>query len=207
MTMRRGYTLFEMMISAAVGTAVLFAMFTVFTATRRMSNVGELGAALSEASIAMEMIHRDLTQAVQKPDPSIESVVQMAKDAPALQFIRGEPAPNNGLTGTVIVYRREKLPTGRFRILRQEGGGPASPLPGTYSAVRVDTFAGAGGPFIRLTLHVVAREAAPAGPAGGADEAVLTTLIRVPSPEMLNSGLLRFKFLDELQKVNLPANF
>lgn len=205
--MRRGYTLLEMMVGAALGTAVLYGMFTIFTATRRMSNVGELGAALAEASIAMETIHRDLTQAVQKPDPSVDHVVQMAKDAPALQFIRAEPAPNNGITGTPVVYRREKLPTGNFQLMRQEGPGAESPLPGTYSAIRVDTFTGAGGPFIRLTLHVVARDVVATGPAGGVDEAVLTTLIRVASPEMLNSGLLRFKFLDGLKSVNLQANF
>ena len=200
---RRGYTLIEVLVAAAVGCAVLAATIQMLTSVRRMSNVGDFSAALAEGSLALEILHRDLSCAVQKPDPAITEVVQVSKDQPAMQFLLAKTDANGALTGTRIVYRREQLASGNFRLLRQEGTSAAIPIPGAFSKVRVETFNGAGGPFIRVTLHVVTRDVAPGSTAGGLDEAVLTSLIRVAGPEMLNSGIVRFKFMDGLKSVEL----
>ena len=198
---RRGYTLIEVLVAASIALAVIAAAVGLLTATRKMSNVGDFGSALAEGSIALEILHRDLSCAVQKPDPSVAGVVQVVANPPGLQFILAR-FDDAGLSGTRVVYRREKLPTGHFRITRQEGTREPSPLPGTYAKINVETFEGAGGPFIRVTLHVLARDAT-GGPTSGIDEAVLTSLIRVAGPEMLNSPSLRFKFMDGLKSVDL----
>jgi type II secretory pathway pseudopilin PulG len=200
--MRRGYTLIEMMVAAAVGIGCLSIMITLFTMTRRMSNAGELSAALSEAAMAMEILHRDLSQAVQKPDPAVGRVVFPLKSGDGFRFIRGERR-DGVLAGTLVTYEREKLPSGRLRLVRRIDSRTTH-LPGTYSAIRVKEARPTGGPFLRVTLHVLAREIPAGAPVSPSDEAVLTSLVRVAGPEMVQSPLLEFKFMEELKKVELP---
>jgi type II secretory pathway pseudopilin PulG len=200
--MRRGYTLMEALVAAVIGVVILSAITGIFITTRRMTQSGDLASALSSAAVAMEMLNRDLHHAVQKPDPATERIVVIDKEAGTFRFIRGGQTPAGVLTGEVVTYRREKTAGGHFRLVRTTASS-ASPLPGVYSDVDVRTFKAVGGPFVRVTLHVVARDAANSDPAKGADEAVLTSLIRVAPPEMIHSGMLRFKFMDELRKVEL----
>jgi len=199
---RRAYTLVEVLVAIAVGLTVLAAAVALLGVVRRMTDVGDFSAALAEGAVAMEILHRDLSCAVQKPDPAMPDVVQLADGQPALQFILGALDGTGALTGTRVVYRREPLPSGNFRLLRVVGDGPPEPLPGVYSHIACDEHDGAGGPFLRITLHVVARDVATGKP-GGKDEAVLTSLFRVKGPEMLHSGLVRFPFLDGLKSVEL----
>lgn len=198
--MRRGYTLIEIAVASLVGVAVMAGVIGMFGATRRMSNAGELSGAMAEASMAMEVIHRDLIQAVQKPGKDHDRIVYVSKEA--AQFLRGERRADGVLTGQLVVYRRQPLGNGYFKMIRKIGAAEG-PLPGTYAHAVFESFKGTGGPFVRVTLHVAARNAAPAGPAQGSDEATLTSLMRVAGPEMLESDLYRWKFMDELKKVEL----
>lgn len=199
--MNRGYTLMEALVAAVIGVVILSAITGIFITTRRMSQSGDLASALSSASVALEMLNRDLNHAVQKPDPAAERIVVIDKDAGTFRFIRGLQDPAGKLIGEVVTYRREKTAGGHFRLLR-ESAGASSALPGVYSDIDVRTFKAVGGPFVRITLHTVARDVASSDPARGTDEAVLTSLIRVAPPEMIHSGMLRFKFMDELRKVD-----
>lgn len=198
--MRRGYTLIEIAVASLVGVAVMAGVIGMFGATRRMTNAGELSGAMAEASMAMEVIHRDLIQAVQKPGKDHDRIVYVSKEA--AQFIRGERRADGVLTGQLVVYRRQPLGNGYFKMIRKIGAAEG-PLPGTYAHAVFESFKGTGGPFVRVTLHVAARNAAPTGPAQGSDEATLTSLMRVAGPEMLESELYRWKFMDELKKVEL----
>ena len=197
------YTLVETLVSVAVGLACLAIMITLFTATRRMTNVGDLSSALSQASIAMEILHRDLSQAVQKPVPTVDRIVFPLKTNDGFRFIRGERRDDGTLTGKLVSYQRERTSAGNFRLVRRIDA-QEDRLPGTFSAIKVGTFKATGGPFLRVTLHVVARDVTSSSPAQGSDEAVLTTLVRVAGPEMIQSGLLEFKFMEALKSIDIP---
>lgn len=195
------YTLVEALVATVVGLAVLTAVISLFVATRRMSNAGDLSSAMAEAAMAMETLHRDLIQAVQKPDPGIDRIVFVSREA--AQFIRGERRADGVLVGQLVVYRREPAAApGHFRLIRRLGA-VESRLPGTYSSAAFASFSGTGGPFVRVTLHAVARDVETGQPRQGSDEAVLTSLIRVAGPEMIESPLHRVKAMDELEKVEL----
>lgn len=198
--MRRGYTLIEIAVASLVGVTVLAGVIGLFMATRRMSNAGELSGAMAEASMAMETIHRDLIQGVQKPGKPYDRVVYVSKEA--AQFLRGERRADGTLVAQLVVYRRAPLGNGYFKLMRKIGANEG-PLPGTYAHAVFESFKGTGGPFVRVTLHVAARNAPPAGAAQGSDEATLTSLMRVAGPEMLETDLYRFKCMDELKSVEL----
>ena len=198
-----GYTLVETLVAAAVGVGCLAIMVTLFTATRKMSNVGDLSAAMGEASIALEILHRDLSQAVQKPVPTVDRIVFPSKANDGFRFILGERRDDGVLTGRLVQYRREQLASGKFKLVRQIDA-QVDRLPGTFSAIKVGTFKATGGPFLRVTLHVVARDGPAGAPVQGSDEAVLTTLVRVAGPEMIQSGLLEFKFMEALKSIEIP---
>ena len=197
---RRGFTLMEALIAAAIGSLVLGAMVSMFYASRKMTDVGDLASALAEASIAMEHIHRDLTQAVQKPDPAITEPILISKEG-AAQFVHAVKGENGKLEGKLVVYRREKLATGNYRLMRKFGDAE-SPLPGVYSRIGLAYYKRGGGPFVRVTLHVVARDRKVDAP-GGADEAVLTSLVHVDAPEMLESPFFDWSCLDGLKSVEM----
>lgn len=203
--MRRGFTLVEALISAVVACSVIGMAVALFTATRRMSNAGDLSSALAEATVAMELLHRDLIQAVQKPDPTITDMLFISPTSKKFWFLRGEPDSSGNLTAELVVYQRVQTPGGHFRLQRQAGGGALSLLPGTYSAMGIETQDGTGGTFARITLHVVARDAAAGAPTGS-DETVVTELMRMAPPEMLRSGMLRFRFMDQLKSIDVPKD-
>lgn len=200
--MRRGYTVAEALVALSIALVALALMLGIFSATRRMTQSGDLAAALAEAAIALQILHRDLAQAVQKPGAPDARIVYLARDV--ARFVRGEPGPEGSVRGKLVTYRREKTAAGYFRIVRNVGG-EESPLPGTYSAARFQMLPGTGGPFVRVTLHVVARDAKPAGPAKGSDEAVLTTLVRVAGPEMLGAPGMLWPFLEELKAIRITG--
>lgn len=198
---RAGFTLMEAVIATVIGALVLGAGVVILQATRRMSKAGDLSSALAEAAMAMEYIHRDLMQAVQKPDPAVDRVVFVSKEA--VQFVRGIRGPEGALLGERVVYRRDTTGTNRFRLLRQSGVDAEAPLPGAYSAVKFSSFKGTGGPFVRVTLHVIASAVPQGTPATGSDEAVLTSLVRVAGPEMLSAPFFKWTFMDDLNSVEL----
>lgn len=198
---RHAFTLIEAIVSSALGALVLGAMVSMFYASRRMTDVGDLSAALAEAAIAMEQMHRDLTQAVQKPDPAVKDVVLVSKEG-AAQFICAVLGDMGEITGKLVVYRREKTAQGNWRMMRRFGTAE-SPLPGVYSKIGFSYHGQNGSPFVRVTLHVVARDLARQGTPGGADEAVLSTLIHVAGPEMLDTPFFDWKCMDALKSVEL----
>ena len=210
--MKRGYTLVEALVATAIACLVIGGAIGLFVATRRMSNAGDLSSAMADAAMAMETIHRDLIQAVQKPDPAIDRIVYISKTKEAWQFIRGEKTADGKLTGQVVVYRKQ--PTGvagHFRILRRLGSAEGK-LPGVYSEFSCYSFGAdparpvSGGPFLRVTLRAVARNADTGQPKQSSDEALLTSLVRVAGPEMIETPLRSVKAMEELKKVELVKN-
>lgn len=198
---RHAFTLIEAIVAAALGALVLGAMLSMFYASRRMTDIGDLAHALAEASIAMEQMHRDLTQAVKHPDPAVKAVVLISTEG-AAQFIHAARDANGQIAGKLVVYRREKTAQGNWRLLRKVGDVEA-PLPGTYAAVRMFYYEVGSTPFVRVTLHVVARDQAQVRPAGGADEAVLTSLVHVTGPEMLDTPFFDWKPIEGLKSVEM----
>lgn len=198
--MRRAFTLIEALVAAALGTLVLGAMLSMFYASRRMTDVGDLAAALAEAAIAMEQIHRDLTQAVVKPDEDNVDVIRVSAQG-AAQFVHAVKGAGGRLEGKLVVYRREKTAQGNFRLSRRAGDVKAH-LPGVYSRIGLSYIKRVGGPFVRVTLHVVARDRKVDAP-GGADEAVLTSLVHVDAPEMLETPFFDWSCLDGLKSVEM----
>ena len=146
-------------------------------------------------------IHRDLLQAVARPDPDGSVVIQLAKPASA-QFVLAEKQPDDQLGGRVVVYHREATAAGNFRLMRKVDTSDQS-LPGIYAKIGFGTIPMAGGPFLRVTLHVIARDAA--APAGaerdGAEEAVLSTVVRVAPVEMLGNPIFDRSYLDGIKAV------
>jgi type II secretory pathway pseudopilin PulG len=198
---RDAFTLIEAVVASAIGALVLGAMFSMFYASRRMTDVGDLAHALAEASIAMEQMHRDLTQAVKHPDPAVKAVVLISQEG-AAQFIHSGRDKDGKLTGKLVVYRREKTAQGNWRMMRKLGDVEA-PLPGVYSSIRMFYYEVGSTPFVRVTLHVVARDQAQNRPRGGADEALLTSLVHVTGPEMLDTPFFDWKALDGLKSVEM----
>lgn len=198
--MRPAFTLIEALVAVALGTLVLGAMLSMFYASRRMTDVGDLAAALAEAAIAMEQIHRDLTQAVVKPDEDTVDVIRVSTQG-AAQFVHALRGPDGRLEGKLVVYRREKTAQGNFRLLRKAGDVQA-PLPGVYSRIGLSYIKRVGGPFVRVTLHVVARDRKVDAPAGS-DEALLTSLVHVDAPEMLETPFFDWSCLDGLKNVEM----
>lgn len=203
--MRRGYTLLEITVAAALGLSALAVAFSLFISTRRMSGAGDLGKAMADASVAMEYIHRDLTQIVQKPGQ--DQLVFVAPETAAAQFLTAEIRPDGSLTAHPILYRREPAGPSFFRLIRREADHE-SPLPGTYSHIGFKTLVIGddasnvrGRTFVRVTLHARANPDATA--TSGSDEAVLTSLVRVAGPELLNMPTMHWRFLDALNSVEL----
>jgi prepilin-type N-terminal cleavage/methylation domain-containing protein len=203
---RRGYTLLEVLVAAALGLSALAVAFALFVSTRRMSGAGDLGKAMADASIAMEYIHRDLIQAVQKPGE--DQLVFVAPETAAAQFLVAELRADGSLTARPVLYRREPAGPSAFRLVRRDAGRESA-LPGTYSHVGFKTLVVGEDPsvirgrtFVRVTLHARARPESGAA-ATGSDEAVLTSLVRVAGPEMLNMPTMRWRFLDALRSVEL----
>lgn len=208
--MRRGYTLLEILVAATLGLAALGAAFALFLGTNRMSGAGDLGKAMADAAIAMEYIHRDLIQAVAKPGQ--EQVVVVSPETATAQFLVGERAPDGSLTAHPVLYRREAAGAGAFRLVRR-ARDRESALPGSYAHVGFTTLvmgddpaAARGRVFVRVTLHARAR-ASTGAPASGADEAVLTSLVRVAGPELLDAPTLRWTILEGLKSVELLKGF
>lgn len=198
---RHAFTLVEAIVATALASLIVGGMLTMFHASRRMTDVGDLSAALSDAAIAMERIHRDLSQAVQKPDPDVKSPVIPSKTEPALQFIHAVLTPEGKLEGKLVVYRRESTPGGNFRLIRRFGTEEA-PLPGVYSRIGFDGFNAAGGPWVRVTLHAVAHDVKRDKPVGS-EEAVLSCMVHVDSPEMLGTDYFVWDLLDGIKSVPL----
>lgn len=107
---------------------------------------------------------------------------------------------DDALTGRLIVYHRVKTAAGNWKLMRRKDGKD-EPLPGAYSRVRFDLVNATGGPFVRVTLHVLARDLAAVGDRGASEEAVLTSLVRAAPAEMLGSPLFDWTFLDGITSV------
>jgi hypothetical protein len=201
---RKAHTLIETLVAAVLGLSVFFMAFALFRATRTMSTAGDLSSAMAQATLAMEHLHRDLIRAVPSPDQKSHDIIHVFPKTNRFAFIRADIDPQGTLVGQLVVYEREKTPGGHFRLVRQAGGKKAA-LPGTYSRVDLATLDDSGGPFVRVTLHVVTHDAAT-DPARGSEETVITTLMRVATPEMLRSGMLKFRFLKGLAGVEVPKD-
>lgn len=200
--LRSATTLIEVLVALMVGLGALGAIFTIFFSVRKMEHAGDLSGSLQEAALAMAIIHKDLTQAVQKPAPGVTSAVRPTADG--FQLIRGVLKPDGSIQGLQVQYRKVFTPQGNYRMERKVKTALSS-LPGLYRSVEFIGLNGAGGPFVRVTLHLAVHDTA-AGPGGpkGSEEAVVSSLVRIQGPEMVGSTSFPFSFMSALMGLGFP---
>jgi hypothetical protein len=189
----------EVLLAAGIGALVLGGMITIFGAIRKMAGVGELAGTLQEASLALAYIEKDLTQAVQKPDPAVDSPVVVAKDH--FQMLRAEFEPDGTIKGKLVVYQVIGTDGGNFRLKRRFGS-QESPIPGIFRRVQFASFDGPGGPFVRVTLVMAVTDTANPTAGKGFEEAVLSGLVRVMGPEMIGSQAYGFDLMQSLKGID-----
>lgn len=202
--MRRGVTFVEALVALLLAVVAFGMMWTLYFSTARMGHMGDLAGAMQEAAIALQILQRDLTQAVQKPDPSVDCAVQIRRNG--FQLLRAEFQPDGRISGKLVVFRREATPNGNFR-LKRTFDGQDSRLPGLYRDVKFVQLRGAGGPYIRVTLRVATHDVKAADVAGKAsEEAVVSALVRVMGPEAVGGSVFSFPFLDLLRNIPFLGN-
>lgn len=198
--MRRGATLVEALLATVLALMALSAVLMILFSVRKMESAGDLAGALQEASLAMAVIQEDLSQAVQKPDPSVDTAVQVSKKS--VQLLRGVLKDDGSIDAKRVVYEKEATAGGNFRLLRKYDSERGF-LPGVYRSLRFDQLEGAGGPFVRVTLHLAVTDSSiPVGQsASGLQEAVLTSLVRIQGPEMVGSRAFGWSFMSLLKLI------
>ena len=201
---RRGTTLVEGLVAAAIGLLILGAMADLFLSIRRLTHAGDLSATLAEASLAMAQMHRDLSLAVSRPDQAANTPVLVGRSS--FQLLQCALDPGGAVRAKVVMYR--SLPTGggNFRLSRSSDGEQHT-LPGIYRSVEFASLRASGGPFVRVTLRLSVHDTASADPARGAEEAVVTALVRVAGPEMVSSDFFSWSFLDSLKSLKFGEAF
>lgn len=198
--MRHAVTFVEALVALTLALIALGMVFSLYSSTNKMSHMSELSAAMQEGSIAMALLQEDLTQAVQKPDPSVDSAVIVKKTG--FQMLRAVFQPDGSISGKLVVYRKEPTPAGNFRIKRTVDGKDTR-LPGLYRDVKFSRLGNvAGEPYVRVTLRVATHDVPGQAAIGKAsEEAVLSSLVRVMGPEMVGSSILSFPFLGVLNSI------
>lgn len=199
MRRRKGFTVMEALLAAGLGALVLGGMITIFSAIRKMAGVGELAGTLQEAALAMAHIEKDLTQAVQKPDPAVDSPVLVGKDH--FQMLRAEFKPDGAIQGKLVAYQAVGTEGGNFRLERRFGS-QKSTIPGVFRSVSFAAFDGPGGPFVRVTLVMAVVDTSGPSSGKGSEEAVLSGLVRVMGPEMIGSQAYGFDLMQSLKTID-----
>jgi hypothetical protein len=202
---RCGMTVLEALLATVLGLAALAAALMILFSVNRMEGAGDVAGALQDAALAMATIQEDLSQAVQKAEPSSSGTVVVSKNS--VQLLRGILKKDGSVDAKLVVYQKEATANGNFR-LKRTFDGKSSHLPGVYRAVGFVQLAGPGGPYVRAILHVAVkdnRRAADAS-ASGLEEVVRTTLVRVQGPEMAGSLGFKWSFLSLLNVVNFLKN-
>jgi len=195
MRARRGFTLAEALVALAIGLLVIGAILVVFYSLNKMSRSSELSGALQEAALAMSIVQRDLVQAVQRPDPTSTSPVLVEPNS--FQMIRGVLRPDGRIDGQRITYRKQPTASGAFR-LRRDVNDTTSLVPGAFKSVQFAQLDGNGGPFVRVTMRLEVQE-------GGAQECMLSSLVRVCGPELIGSPAFSWDFMDSLLPIVFHA--
>jgi hypothetical protein len=194
---RRAFTVAEVLVALAIGFAVLAAILGIFQAIRRMSHMGDLAGTLQEAAMAMAYIEKDLSQAVQKPDPKFDSAVIVGKDY--FQMLKAECKPDGAIAGQLVIYQTLVSPGGNLRLRRRQGAEGRA-IPGLFRQVSFQQLKGPGGPYVRVTLTLATHDVtATTGKAS--EEAVVTGLVRVMGPEMVGSKAYSFGFMEGLNEI------
>jgi hypothetical protein len=201
--MRSGTTLIEVLVASVVGLLVLGAMAGLMLSVRKMSHASDLSSTMQEASLAMASIHRDLTLAVQKPDPRSDSPVVVKADA--FEVLQNKLERNGSVRAKLVTYQAVRSEGGHFR-LRRRSDGEERLLPGIYSAISFTELEGAGGPFVRVTMRLSVHDSASADASKGSESAVLTALVRVSGPELVNSDFFTWGFLDSLRAIEFSKD-
>lgn len=198
--MRHAVTFVEVLVALTLALIALGLVFSLYSSTNRMSHMSDLSAAMQEGAIAMATLQADLTQAVQKPDPLVDSAVLVRKNG--FQMLRAEFLPDGSISGKLVVYRKERTGAGNFRV-RRTFDGKDSQLPGLYRDVKFARLGStAGEPYVRVTLRVATHDVPGQAAIGKAsEEAVISSLVRVMGPEMVGSSVFPFSFLGLLNNI------
>lgn len=202
--MRGGATLVETVVATAVGVLVAMAMAGLFQSMRKMSHASDLAGTQQEAALAMANIHRDLTLAVQKPDPKSAGPVVVKPDA--FQVLQNKIERDGTVRAKLVVYKAEPTPGGNLK-LRRRSDGEDRLMPGTYTAISFQQLEGSGGPFVRVTLRMSVHDTAGADASKGSESAVLTALVRCSGPELVTSTMFSWSFLDSLRGIDFVKDF
>lgn len=201
---RLATTLIEVLMALIVGLIAIAAIIMIFMSVRKMEHAGDLSGALQEAALAMATIQKDITQAVQKPAPGVTCAVMPTGDGWCM--IRGVMKPDGSIEGIPLQYRKVFTQNQNYRIERKvqtELHG----LPGLYRDMKFVPHNAAGGPFVRVTLHVASHDTkTEAVGSKGSETAVLTSLVRVQGPEMVGSSTFPFLFMKGLLGIGFPFN-
>jgi prepilin-type N-terminal cleavage/methylation domain-containing protein len=202
---KRGFTLVETVMAVAVGLLALGAMTAMFVGIRKMAGQADIAATLQEGSLAMASLQKDLTQAVQKPDPTLDSAVIVK--AGAFQMVRGEFAPDGTVKGGLVVYRTVGTPGGLFRLVRTHNSSERR-IPGLFKQIKFVQLRAAGGPYVRVTMKMAAQDTATSAQStSGSQEAVLTSLTRIQGPEMITATAFSWSQLEALTKIEFLKDF
>ena len=168
---RRGTTLVEALVAAALGMLVLFALVCVAQLASHSSRAGAQSAALADAALVLATLERDLMQAL----PGGAARFQ----GRTLTLAVARRGPGDTLATERVAYTKVDAGDGLWRLVRTAGGRDA-PLPGTYRAIHIAQWSAAGGPYVRVTLAAAARPERLGGrPVPGADDVVLGSLVRM----------------------------
>jgi len=196
---RAGVTCVEILLAVSIGLLVLAGIVVILAMVGRMSRMGEAAGSLQEAALAMALLQKDLFQAVQKPDPTVDTAVVVGSDG--FQMVQGRFSRDGSVAGQLVVYRVLPTGTGNFR-LRRECDGKARGVPGIFRKILFHRLMAAGGPYVRVTLCVRTRDGDAGAATAGSDEVVLSSLVRIQGPEMIGSGQLSWGFLDAVKGVD-----
>ena len=196
---RLAFTLVEVLVGVALSGLVVGTMLTIYFSTTRMGFFGELSGTLQEGALAMAIVQRDLTQAVQQPGRLVTGAVIMGRNQ--FKLIRVRMQDDGNLAGDKIRYTWEETSAGNFRIKRSVNDAEGRYLPGLFTAVpKIEQLGGVGGgPFVRVTMTLATRDVAEENRQfQGVEKTVLTSLTRVMGPEGIQGEMTHFDMFEEL---------
>lgn len=199
--MRRGATIVETIIAVTLGLIAIIGVVALLLSVTKSTRAGDLANALQEAALALASIERDVMCAASTPDGRVAVRVSAAE----LKLALGTFQTDGRVGATLVRYQPEAQQPAGFRIRRTEGSRSWT-LPGLLERFRFEELGGAGGPYLRVTLHVAAPSAQPAVAARGAtsEPAVLSGLIRLTGTELAGSRFYSMSFLDDVAAVLGP---
>lgn len=189
---RGGMTLAEGLVAMVIVAVVLGGALSLVRATGGMSEAGDLEFAMQQASLTLVEIERDLGAAAPRPLPG-EVPVRVHRDG--FDVVVAVARSDGRIDGQLVRYERQGADDAHR--LKRTAGASSRVMPGTFRALHVALLGGAGGRYVRVTLHVSARDASRGS-------AAVSTLVRLGNGALAGVPLYDWSFMDGLKQVALP---